>query len=430
MRVLHISYTTRWGAGKSLLRMHQALVRNGTDSHILVADRTVPSGERIHRFDQLVPTAGKAQSAVEDVSESGRNLLLAFETCNHIYTSPLLRSADVVELRQLHAGRALPFFDVKILTDIQRTKPIIWRFSDAWAFTGACVYPFDCTGWLHGCTECPFVAAPDKTESLIPDQNTIALDFLTKRIFIGQTPMHIVCPSRWLLDLAKQSFLQSSHNKSFHYIPVGVDTDVFQERQTNQHRESLGFNGGDVVLLINAPDLDNYRKGADLLTAAMQTMDTRELSLLVIGDKAMQGAERMFKRVVCTGYLDTDVELAAVYGASDIFLFPSRQDNSAQSLLEASASGLPIVAFDTGGNADYVHHEQSGLLVPLADTQAFAKATMTLVKSKDLREKLGRSGQALMRQSFTTKHQTEAFLKLYDQVSRQGLTGNTQEQGE
>lgn len=415
MRILHISYTTRWGAGKSLLRLHQSFIKSGLDSHILVADRSIGTNERVHRFDRLAPSASQVRAPAENATFSEVNQF-AFEMCEHICESELFRSADVVELRQLHAGRQLPFFDLKIMPELGSQKPLVWRLSDAWAFTGACVYPYDCSQWQYECAKCPFLEEPKKTESRISKGDIIWNDYLSKRDYILQTPMHVVCPSQWLLNLAKRSILRQGREKTFHYIPVGVDTKVFSGRTSNQYRNNIGFSDSDVVLLINAPDLKNYRKGSDHLLNVLKSMETKDLSLLVIGSKAFPEAEQMFKKVVCTGYLDTDKILSDAYAAADIFLFPSRQDNSAQVLLEASASGLPVVAFDTGGNSDYVRDRETGFLVPLADTGAFAQATNVIVQDRAMRQRLGLAGQYLMRGSFTMAQQTNAFVELYKSI--------------
>src|SRR5262249_56193785 len=71
-------------------------------------------------------------------------------------------------------------------------------------------------------------------------------------------------------------------------------------------------------------------------------------------------------------------ELARLYASADIFCFPSTTDTFGQVLLEAAASGLPVVAAAAGGAVELVRDGETGLLVEPDDTQAFADAVRAL----------------------------------------------------
>ena len=85
-------------------------------------------------------------------------------------------------------------------------------------------------------------------------------------------------------------------------------------------------------------------------------------------------------------------DVAALYRRSSIFLNPSLVDNMPNSVLEAYASGLPVVSTDVGGVPYIVSHEETGLLVPPGDAEAMAAAVRRLIEEPDLRNSLARAG--------------------------------------
>jgi glycosyltransferase involved in cell wall biosynthesis len=87
-------------------------------------------------------------------------------------------------------------------------------------------------------------------------------------------------------------------------------------------------------------------------------------------------------------------ELAAVYASADVFCFPSTTDTFGQVLIEAGASGLPVVAAAAGGALDLVGHGETGLLVPPDDPNALADALRKLALEHSLRQELAQAGRA------------------------------------
>jgi glycosyltransferase involved in cell wall biosynthesis len=89
--------------------------------------------------------------------------------------------------------------------------------------------------------------------------------------------------------------------------------------------------------------------------------------------------------------------MPALYAAHDIFVFPSLMEGLPLALLEAMASGMPVVTTDTCGMPDAVKDGFNGLLVPPADSTALLDALTRLMESQALREELGRNAAASMR---------------------------------
>lgn len=132
-------------------------------------------------------------------------------------------------------------------------------------------------------------------------------------------------------------------------------------------------------------------KGADLLAEAFLDAHARDprLHLVLAGGGPEQ--ERLRERVgeqraTFLGWLG-GIELARAYASADIFLFPSATDTFGQVILEAQASGLPVVAVAAGGPLSLIEHGVSGLLAaPRSD--ALAEAVLELAATPLLRRRL------------------------------------------
>ena len=131
-------------------------------------------------------------------------------------------------------------------------------------------------------------------------------------------------------------------------------------------------------------------KGADLLAEAFLRARERDPRLHPClaggGPEERELRERLGEHATFLGWLDGD-DLARAYASADVFLFASRTDTFGQVLLEAQASGLPVVAVDEGGPRSIVDDGRTGLLRP-ASAEALATAVCDLAGAPLLRKAL------------------------------------------
>lgn len=171
-------------------------------------------------------------------------------------------------------------------------------------------------------------------------------------------------------------------------IPNGVDTALF----TPVHPESnRPFTIVCVARLIE-------RKGQHhLLNAFAQLRATCEqpLQLLFVGTGDAESALResaarlqVGDSVTFKGFVARD-RMPAVYQEADVFVLPSEQEGMSIALLEAMASGLPVIVTDTGGTAELVTKGENGEIVPWADVPALVRALRELLQADDLRRRMG-----------------------------------------
>jgi glycosyltransferase involved in cell wall biosynthesis/predicted metal-dependent phosphoesterase TrpH len=140
-------------------------------------------------------------------------------------------------------------------------------------------------------------------------------------------------------------------------------------------------------------------KGVDLLADAFLTARWRDPRLHLVlaggGPEEQTLRERLGDHATFLGWL-SGTDLARAYASADMFLFASETDTFGQVLLEAQASGLPVVAVDRGGPSSLVENGVTGLLAE-PDPDELASALLSLIDASLLRERLRRAALAEVR---------------------------------
>jgi glycosyltransferase involved in cell wall biosynthesis len=198
-----------------------------------------------------------------------------------------------------------------------------------------------------------------------------------------------LCTSENALD-----YLLKEGIKRVRLWPQGVDARRFHPDKASQRwRERLsGGQGGERLLLYVgrlAPE-----KGIESLKVILREIPGTRLA--IVGDgPARRDLEREFAgtRAVFTGLLQGE-DLAAAYASADAFLFPSTTDTLGLAMIEALASGLPIVAARSGASQEVVREGENGLFYEAGSREALAAAVRRLFSSDALREALARGGRA------------------------------------
>lgn len=165
-----------------------------------------------------------------------------------------------------------------------------------------------------------------------------------------------------------------------HYTPNGVDTALFHRRDKAACRKMLGLKQDVGIMLF----VGKFRrvKGIHYLLQALHILDeqgTLDFDTVLLGSGPEEQGYRevtqtwgLNRRVIFAGNRGHE-EIASWMGAADLFCLPSLKEGMPNVVLEALASGLPVVASRVGAIPDLVK-EHSGILVPPADSEALAKA--------------------------------------------------------
>lgn len=103
----------------------------------------------------------------------------------------------------------------------------------------------------------------------------------------------------------------------------------------------------------------------------------------------------------------------------DLFVLPSLGEGISNTILEAMATGLPVVATAVGGNPELVRDGYTGTLVPAGDATAIAQAITAYARSPERARQAGREGRAEVERRFSMDAMIDAYMAVYDAALRQ-----------
>jgi glycosyltransferase involved in cell wall biosynthesis len=201
------------------------------------------------------------------------------------------------------------------------------------------------------------------------------------------------------LGVAKSNNLSVIHS--------GVDLNCFKgsAAESNPRRNELAIPPDSLV--VGYVGWLIHIKGVTYLVKAMaEVVQRHPNSLLVLvgkGDEKGEEEVKLNKQVENLGIADNvrflgwrpDVD--EIMGCFDIFVLPSLNEGMGRVLVEAMATGLPIVASRVGGIPDLVKHGENGLLIPPADEGALERAISDLLNDKARRKRMGETGKKMCR---------------------------------
>ncbi len=132
-------------------------------------------------------------------------------------------------------------------------------------------------------------------------------------------------------------------------------------------------------------------------------------------------------------FLGLRTDIPDVLGAMDVFVLSSDYEGNPLSVMEAMASGLPIVSTAAGGVPDLLEHGREGLIVQPGDVQGLSLSMTSLLRNRELRQALGRAAARRARERFDVSTMVQAHEALYeslvDQAHRPNAEGVLHRQG-
>jgi glycosyltransferase involved in cell wall biosynthesis len=176
----------------------------------------------------------------------------------------------------------------------------------------------------------------------------------------------------------------------------GIDVDFFRPgRNPLPFRAKWGLADQVVLLYIGRVSRE---KDLDVLHKCYRAICSghRNVALVIAGDgpylEDLKAQMRDLPKVIFTGFVEGEA-LADIYGSGDIFAFPSTTDTYGTVLLEAQASGLPVVVSDEGGPKEVIIDGETGIVTRAKDPESFGEALVRLISDADLRRSMGQKGR-------------------------------------
>lgn len=171
----------------------------------------------------------------------------------------------------------------------------------------------------------------------------------------------------------------------------------------------------DAKLVGTSSAFHEKRKGYDILFSALGSPVSFPYRVLLLGvhpkrRERATGLARSYgvpeDRLVFPGYVE---DVWPYYAAMDVFVLPSRKEGFSLSLLEAMASGLPVVASDIPGNNEAVAHGVNGLLFSVRRPKDLARALVEVFESPEWAREMGQAARETVLERFTMEKISAAF---------------------
>lgn len=305
---------------------------------------------------------------------------------------------DIVHLHNIH-GHYLNFiilFDYLNKTDIK----VVWTFHDCWSFTGKCVHftEAQCCKWKKKCFDCPQLSEyPDSTYDRSEKNYAIK-----KRLFTANKNLHIVTVSKWLKEMAEQSYFA---DKDIRYIYNGIDTKQFKYTPSDIRSE---YGIGNSKLILGVAGIWNKRKHPEKFIELARIIP--DVKFVLIGKQLHEYT--WSDNIICIEGTDSFEELCKWYSAADLFINFSKEETFGLVAAEAMSCGTPAMVMDstacpevvidknmimTGDNIEVIKNAVLYNLANQEDRQVYAK----YIKDK-----------------FSVKRMQEEYFRFYKEIGR------------
>ncbi|MEK8053334.1 TIGR03088 family PEP-CTERM/XrtA system glycosyltransferase [Ideonella sp. DXS22W] len=206
----------------------------------------------------------------------------------------------------------------------------------------------------------------------------------------------------------------------------GVDISRFAPAGAGTPR-ALGcpFGGDDLFVLGTVGRMQTVKAQTDLARAFVRALELQpaardRLRLVMVGEGPLRAeAQSVLDQagVANLAWLPGErADVPDVMRALDCFVLPSLAEGISNTILEAMACRLPVVATAVGGNAELVQHERTGLVVPAGDVDAMARAMLTLAADRRRASGWGLAGRERVEREFSLQAMVVAYQALYDRL--------------
>lgn len=403
MKILHINTHDRGGAANAAIRLHKALLEQGIDSNMLFLKNMGATVDKSSYFSTPQKTSSFKQhlklklgfSAPHSLENELKEQLNQLPTGYEGYSLPVTRfrledSPEVKEAGIIHLHWVSRFLDYSFFERLD--KPVVWTLHDMNPFLGGFHYQLDADAFSTSFKEMEQQLLAYKQSALARSEQVIT----------------VVAPSSYLLSTSKNSYLFQRY--SHDAIRYSLNLKVFKPYDQRAAREIWDLPQDKCVILFVSEDIQNKRKGFDLLLKATEQVESEQVIFCAIG----KTQQELPKHVRHLGSFRDEMLLALAYSAADAFVLPSREDNLPNTMLEALACGTPVIAFNRGGMADIIKTGNNGVLLSEVQAEVLAEAINDLLAAKYSFDR--QQIRAFAEHKFSPEKQAKEYLKVYETI--------------
>ncbi len=427
IKIEHVAYSDKGGAGRAAFRVHEALQKFEEQLKIQSRMRLIISNNKNKFVKYGVPNNNKFKfNANKFLNKLSKRL---YSSNNTSYFSTAWPSTGLGrELNIRYQAKQLDLVNLHWLGDstlsikeIGNLKmPITWRLADQWAFCGCEHYSEEVSNGLENKKE-EYVIGYGKSSNrnLFFDLNTYTFN---KKIKYWKNPINIIAPSNWIAKCAKESLL--FRNSCISVIPTPINLDKWCPIDKKLAKSILGFDIKKQIILYGAFG-EELRKGKDLFIKALLRLQQEyyknrfeDLEIVVFGNQDNKFVIPNNLKIHHVGKINDDILLRLYYSAADVFVLPSRKDNLPGTGIEAQACGTPVVAFKCGGIPDIVEHHLTGCLAKPYDPDSLAYEISWIFKDKFRKDQLSEDSRKIALLKWDQKKIAKMYKEHYCKIIR------------
>jgi len=419
MKITIIStYDTFGGASISGLRLHQAFLKNGVESKMLVQEKksdlstiqTVSDGWFRKKISFFRFVLDRLQFLFYEKSKEVRFVFSTALIGTDISQQVSVKEAEILHLFWINFG----FLSLNSIEKLgKNNKPIIWNLQDMWAFTGGCHYSGDCLLYEKKCGNCGQGLRN-------PNENDLSREpWERKAEHFKNLNLTIVSSSDWLAQKARESSLFK--DLKIITIPTPIDVEVFEPTPKNMAANAFQLSADKKYILFAAVKISDKRKGFFYFREALSMLkdydfDTTTVEILIFGQVQAADFDGLPFKVNILGRLSDLPTIARAYSAASVFVIPSLEDNLPNTVIESMACGTPVVGFKTGGIPEMIDHKITGYVADYKSSEDLAKGIYWTLFEADYQKLVTHSRQEIL-DNYAENVVAEKYKKVYKSMS-------------
>jgi len=311
-------------------------------------------------------------------------------------------SPDIIVVGNLHGA----MWPLDLLKALQSLKCLVIAYMhDCYLISGRCAYTGNCNLYQTGCNDtCP---TWQEYPALEPDKIFDQWQ-LRREIFCGAAGIPLAANSQWTASMAQKAFQKQAQVDCLY---IGVDEHLFQPIDRAFARKILGIPQDKFIILGGASDINLHRKGGHIYNAVVNRLQDKS-HFVVFGLNPQKTLNAQG-----TGLIRDYRRMPLVYSAADLFLGTSLEEAFGQTFCEASACGVPIVAFNVDGIPEIARHDINARLANETTVDALIDEIEFFMENSDTCRTYGDAGRKLVEREFTLKYQGDLWMKYLGRLS-------------
>jgi len=203
-----------------------------------------------------------------------------------------------------------------------------------------------------------------------------------------------------------------------YFIPNGVDIEKFKMPEDKKAlKEKYGFANKKIITFVGRL---SDEKGLEFLMEAFKNLNIQGKYLLILGEGHLK--EKLINYTQNPGisekvsFLGFCEDVSDYLKISDLFVLPSISEGMSNALLEAMASGLPVVATKVSGNVDLIEDSINGFLVDPANSQQLTIAMERILKDERLVQKMGEANRKKIEKYYSMEKVVSSYIAIYEEL--------------